>query len=116
MRRELRFERRMELALEGLRYMDLIRWRLAEKVFNTPEYGMLDVAELRTKVVQKGLWFFPGIPEIDENTLADFSDIFNAGLLKLYGIRSFDASKNYLWPIPAKDVLINSNISQNPNY
>ena len=116
MRKELRFERRMELALEGLRYMDLMRWRLAEIVFNTPEYGMLDVAELRTRVVQQGLWFFPGVPEVDENTLADFTDIFDAGLLKLYGIRSFDAGKNYLWPIPAKDVLINSNIKQNPNY
>src|SRR5690606_21145108 len=59
MRSDLRFERRMELAFEGLRYMDIIRWRLAEKVLNTPIYGMLDVATLRTSVVNAGLWFFP---------------------------------------------------------
>lgn len=116
MRSVLRFERRMEMAFEGLRYMDLIRWRLAEKVFNTPEYGMLDVADLRTKVVNTGLWFFPGVPNVDENTLSDFSTIASSGLIKLYGIRTFQANKHYLWPIPSNEVLINSNIKQNPNY
>lgn len=117
MRSVLRFERRMEMAFEGLRYMDLIRWRLAEKVFNTPEYGMLDVADLRTKVVKTGLWFFPGVPNVDENALSDFSPIANAGLIKLFAIRSFQADKNYLWPIPSKEVLISANnIKQNPNY
>lgn len=116
MRSILRFERRMETAFEGLRYMDLIRWRLAEKVFNTPEYGMLDVAALRTKVVNAGLWFFPGVPNVDENGLSDFSSIANAGLIRLFAIRSFQANKHYLWPIPSKDVLINPNIKQNPNY
>lgn len=116
MRSVLRFERRMETAFEGLRYMDLIRWHLAEQVFNTPEYGMLDVAALRTKVVKTGLWFFPGVPDVDENGLSDFSIIANAGLIRLFAVRSFQADKHYLWPIPSKDVLINPNIKQNPNY
>jgi hypothetical protein len=116
MRSTLRFERRMELAFEGLRYMDIIRWKLAEKVLNTPIYGMLDVAELRTKVVRTGLWFFPGIPQIDENALPDFSAIAASGLLKQYGLRRFDPAKNYLWPIPASEILVNKNIVQNPNY
>lgn len=113
---DLRFERRMELAFEGLRYMDLLRWKLAEKVLNTPIYGMLDVAELRTRVVKNGLWFFPGIPAVDENSLTDFSAIADKGLLKLYANRKFQADKNYLWPIPASEITINSNIKQNPNY
>lgn len=116
MRSALRFERRMELAFEGLRYMDLIRWKLAEKVLNTPIYGMLDVAELRTKVVKTGLWFFPGTPQIDENSLSDFSAIAGGGLLKQYGIRKFDPAKNYLWPIPASEILMNKTLIQNPNY
>lgn len=116
LRRIVRNERRMELALEGLRYMDIIRWRLADKVLNQNIYGMLDVTELRTKVVQQGLWFFPEIPPIDEDGIADFSTMYGDGLIKLLADRSFDASKQYLWPIPTKEILINSNMRQNPNY
>lgn len=36
LRKLLRIERRMEFPLEGLRYMDIIRWKLAEKVLNRP--------------------------------------------------------------------------------
>ena len=38
MRTILRTERFIELAWEGHRYADLIRWRLAEKVYNRPSY------------------------------------------------------------------------------
>ncbi|MEL6142850.1 MAG: RagB/SusD family nutrient uptake outer membrane protein, partial [Bacteroidota bacterium] len=30
--------------------------------------------------------------------------------------RQFDAGKNYLWPIPQKEIDLNSNLSQNPGY
>jgi hypothetical protein len=112
----LRTERRIEFAFEGRRYMDIIRWRLAEKVLNLPNYGMLDPAELREKVVNKGLWFFPETPPIDEDGIADFSIMYNKGLVKKITQRVFDKNRQYLWPIPAKDILINSNLSQNPNY
>ncbi|HEX3009434.1 MAG TPA: RagB/SusD family nutrient uptake outer membrane protein [Bacteroidales bacterium] len=116
LRKALRIERRMEFALEGLRYMDIIRWKLAEKVLNLPQYGMLDPADLRTKVVNQGLWFFPSTPSIDEDGVADFSPMYNAGLIKQLGVRKFDATKQYLWPIPSKEILINSNLKQNDNY
>lgn len=116
MRKALRFERRMEMAIEGLRHMDLMRWRLAEKALNVPEYGLLDPPALRQRVVNTGLWFFPGVPAIDDDGLADFTPIANADLLKTYVIRSFQADKHYLWPIPSKDILINPNLTQNPNY
>ena len=29
---------------------------------------------------------------------------------------SFDPKKNYLWPIPADDILVNDKITQNPGY
>ncbi|WP_321343094.1 RagB/SusD family nutrient uptake outer membrane protein [uncultured Draconibacterium sp.] len=116
LRKELRIERRMELAFEGRRYMDLMRWKLAEKTLNIPTYGLLDVAELREKVVNQGLWFFPETPEIDEDGIADFSPMYNAGLIKLLGLRTFDASKQYLWPIPSKEILINENLVQNEGY
>ena len=116
LRKLLRIERRMEFAFESIRYMDIIRWKLAKKVLNIPNYGMLDVEALRANVVNAGLWFFPGTPEVDEDGVSDFAPMFNAGLIKLLGQRTFDATKQYLWPIPVKEILINDNLSQNPNY
>lgn len=116
LRRIVRTERRMEFAFEGLRYMDIIRWKLAEKVLNRDIYAMLDVADLRTKVVQPGLWFFPMTPVIDENGIPDLSPMYAAGLCKRLAIRKFDATKQYLWPIPTKEILINNNMVQNPGY
>lgn len=117
LRKTLRIERRMEFAQEGtLRYMDLIRWRLAEKVLNIPTYGLLDAADLKTKIVKKGLWFFPSTPEIDEDGVADFKPMYDAGLIKILAIRTFDKTKQYLWPIPSKEIIINPNLTQNPNY
>jgi hypothetical protein len=117
LRKILRIERRMEFAMENnLRYNDIIRWRLAEKVLNIPDYGMLDVAALRTKVVNQGLWFFPDTPPIDEDGVADFTPMYNAGLIKLLSQRKFDVGKQYLWPIPTKEILINENLTQNQGY
>lgn len=114
-RKAIRIERRMELALEGRRYEDIIRWKIAQKVLSKDIYGMLDPADLRTKVVNKGLWFFPQIPAIDEDGDADFETMYNAGLVKLCAVRNFPAHQ-YLWPIPTKEILINPNLTQNPGY
>ena len=121
LRKILRIERRMEFAFEGgletsLRYADLVRWRLAEKVLNTSIYGLLDLAELREKVVKPGLWFFPEVPPIDEDGVANFGSMYNKGLIKLLALRTFDPSKHYLLPIPTKEILINKNLVQNPKY
>jgi starch-binding outer membrane protein, SusD/RagB family len=116
LRRILRTERRMEFAMEGRRYMDIIRWRLAEKVLNRDIYGMLDVADLRAKVVNPGLWFFPSTPSIDEDGIADLLPMYEAGLIRRLAQRRFDATKQYLWPIPSKEVMINENLAQNPGY
>lgn len=117
LRKIVRTERRMEFANEGLRYMDIIRWRLAEKVLNRNNYGILyPVSNLRTKVISKGLWFFPETPDIDDDGVANFDNMFNQGLIRLLTVRKFDANRQYVWPIPSKEVKINSNLVQNPNY
>ncbi|HBL73679.1 MAG: starch-binding protein [Bacteroidetes bacterium GWF2_42_66] len=116
LRKIVRLERRMEFAFEARRYYDIIRWKQAEKVLNQPIYGLLDVAALRNNVVKPGLWFFPGIPPIDEDGVADFSAMYNAGLIKLLAIQKFDSSKQYLWPIPSTEIKVNSNMTQNPGY
>ncbi|WP_460764897.1 RagB/SusD family nutrient uptake outer membrane protein [Niabella terrae] len=116
LRNLLRNERRIELAWENRRFYDIIRWKIAEKVITKPVYGMLDVNDLKAKVVDPGLWFFPGIPEIDEEWLPDFTKMYQSGLIKQLVTRGFDKSKHYLWPIPTKEILVNNNLKPNPGY
>ena len=112
--RALRLERRIEFAWEGRRFWDLHRWRFFEEAF-IPYYGHHPYALLKERVVDAGLWFWPWTPEIDENGIPDFDPMFEAGLISLYVERHFE-SKQYLWPIPNTEVLINENIDQNPLY
>lgn len=116
LRRILRVERHMEFANEGLRYMDLVRWRLAEKALTNKNYGMLyPVADLRTKVIDKGLWFWPSTPQISDEGVPDFSEMERNGLIQVLSTRNWD-NRQYLWPIPTKEILINDNLVQNPGY
>ncbi|MBZ4192171.1 RagB/SusD family nutrient uptake outer membrane protein [Niabella beijingensis] len=109
LRRIVRRERRVEFPLEGLRYMDLIRWRLAEKALTRPVTGLPDpAAQNRSK------WPFPGVPPIDEDGIPDYSG-FGTDVKKLAD-RSFDKSRQYLWPIPNVDRIQNPGLTQNPNY
>ena len=115
LRREIRMERRMELASEGLRYMDIIRWKLAEKVLSRPIYGLLDPADLRSKVVSKNLWFFAGTPTIDADGVPDFTAMAETGLIKNLVPTSWN-NRQYLWPIPTAEIQINKNMIQNNGY
>lgn len=115
MRKAVRIERRMELANEGLRYMDLIRWRLAEKALNGYNYINLQPTDLLNNVVKKGLWFWGMTPQIDEDGLSDFSALYNAGLVALGAKRVFPA-RQYLWPIPTHDIELCPSLKNNPGY
>lgn len=115
LRKELRNERRVEFAWENRRFDDLLRWQLAEKALTRPVYGILDPNDLKEKVVDPGLWFWPETPEIDEDGLPDFSSMYNSGYIKLLVERNFDL-RQYLFPIPSKEILINDNLEQNPGY
>ncbi|RIV19075.1 RagB/SusD family nutrient uptake outer membrane protein [Fibrisoma montanum] len=109
LRRIVRRERRVEFAKEGLRYMDLIRWKLAEKALTRPVIGLPDpTAQNRTK------WPFPGVTPIDDDGIADYSG-FGADV-KVVAQRSFDKTRQYLWPIPALERRVNSSLTQNPGY
>ena len=87
MRDVVRNERRSELAFEGGRYKDIIRWRIAENVLNGKVHGLYTGATVGT----------------------------DNGFVILE-TRNFDAQKHYLWPIPQKDRDINKNLTQNPNW
>ena len=127
LRRIVRLERRMEFAKEGRRYMDLIRWKLAEKALNGYNYIMLNPTDGVDKIMNTGLWFWgapdtnsDGEPEnvikIDEDGLADFSALYELGLCQ-YGARRVFPERQYLWPIPTHDNdLVNGALGNNPGY
>ena len=116
LRKILRAERRMEFAFEGLRYNDLIRWRLAEKALNTAIYGMIDPDVQRERIIKPGLWFFPETAPVDEDGISNFQPMLEKGYVQVLALRAFDKEKHYLWPIPASEIIINENIKQNPGY
>ena len=129
----LRTERFIEMAWEGWRYHDLLRWRLAEKVFNTPSYYLKRVwsgdkewdgneasvpADYKQfiKNWNEGSYPIGGTPQIDENGIADIKYMVDAGYIVVAAERKFDKERDYLWPIPASDRLINDKLTQNPNW
>jgi starch-binding outer membrane protein, SusD/RagB family len=115
LRTRLRRERRVELMREGLRYQDLIRWRIAKKATDRILLGLPNPTDqIRSQ------WPFNTsiLPVID----ADGVVIFNADALiannyaRLLQDYEFDESRMYLWPVPASDRLLNSALTQNPGY
>jgi hypothetical protein len=82
----IRRERRTELAMEGLRTDDIRRWKIAETVLNGFAHG------------------------------AKFGDAgVDNGYIRAQK-RQFDPAKNYLWPIPASEIGLDPNLTQNPGY
>lgn len=116
LRHQLRVERRMEMAKEHMRYTDIIRWKLAEKVMNRKTYGILYPASLCIeRVTSQGDWFWAFTPEMDEDGCADFSKLEEAGKCQALAVRSWN-DRQYLWPIPTTELQINENLKQNPGY
>ena len=93
MRELVRRERRVELAMEGLRWYDIQRWKIAEQVMNGPVYG----ARIST---------------IDAGGNVTYTSTDHAKIED----RVFNPAKNYLWPVPQSQRDINKNLTQNPNY
>ncbi|MES2777381.1 MAG: RagB/SusD family nutrient uptake outer membrane protein [Bacteroidota bacterium] len=109
----LKRERRVEFMLEGLRYMDLIRWRLAEKALTAPIVGQVDPGPTAPRI-DNSKWPFAAVPAIDDDGIANYAG-FGTGV-KTILLRKFDPTRQYLWPIPAVEVRVNPNMTQNPNY
>lgn len=116
LRKRIRNERRVEFPLEGLRYFDLIRWRLAKKALNKPNPGILyPKATLLTEVVNKGHWFWAYTPQIDEDGIPDFTQLLTNKKAMVLSEGNWD-DRQYLWPIPSKELIINTNMVPNPGY
>src|SRR5699024_378720 len=84
----IRNERTIELAWEGLHLADIRRWGTAENVLNGTTHG------------------------IDIST----SDDGNFEPVPAKYTRSFQAPRDYLWPIPSGERDLNLNLEQNPGY
>jgi hypothetical protein len=93
---EIRREREVELALEGLHYWDLLRWKTAETELPQdalgPKYFPAEMGKLSVKLN------------------ADSLIVYETG-------RTFNAAKNYLWPIPTLQIALSNNkYTQNPGW
>ena len=91
LRERLRNERRIELAYEGIRYWDLLRWNVAHEIL---------VGEI---------W---GAPYPDSKTYQNGSKhIDPTGNFRWYvGRRDFRNPQDYKWPIPLSEQNINPNL------
>lgn len=83
----IRRERRVELAMEGLRTDDIRRWKIGNAVLNGYAHGAQ----------------FSGDPSTDN------------GYIRAQK-RSFNPQRDYLWPIPLQETLLDKNLTQNPGY
>lgn len=115
LRRVVRLERRVELCFEDLRYYDLVRWRLAEKVLNMHNYIMLQPQDCLDKVVNKGLWFWGETPSIDEDGVADFAPLCEKGYCMEGALRIFP-ERQYLFPIPTHELDLCPSLGNNIDY
>lgn len=104
LRSVVRRERKVELALEGRRLIDIRRWRIAEEVMSGPRYGNSKTTLLVCP------------PSIDENTTPDYSNIPNKDILRIIETMTFDPNRDYLWPIHPVELQTNPKLVQNPGW
>lgn len=101
MREEIRRERSVELAMEGFRYPDIIRWKTAETVLPQNLLGAKYVAA-----------DWPGTNANSLNLNAD-----GVIIAETAATRTFRANRDYLYPVPVNEInLSNGNVKQNPNW
>jgi hypothetical protein len=96
-REEIRRERTVELAFEGFRYWDLLRWKAAETE--------LPKAVLGTK-------YFPAEATAASPTLTTDGYLVTQAANK----RAFMPDKDYLWPFPTTEFGYNPNLDPNPHW
>lgn len=132
---EIRRERGIELALEGLRFNDLVRWKRGELLTNT-WYGFY-VPELNKPMDLNGdgkndVLFYSGTAPapISGVTFINVSPNLSNGSVnpqRLVNGTSGEITwlnnatrkwedKKYLYPIPTIDLLINAKLGQNPGW
>ena len=96
LREIIRHERRIELAYEGIRYWDLLRWHIAHEVLNGKIWGAP----------------YPNSTQYATAT----KEVDPTGHYRWYvGKREFRNPQDYTWPIPLAEQNINPNLRENSN-
>lgn len=96
---EIRRERRVELSLEGFRWDDIARWAAApELIVGKRPKGFKESQIPGTA--------FPSDPN-------GFLDPFQTGLPSGY---QFNVNRDYLYPIPPNEIVLNPKLTQNPGW
>jgi hypothetical protein len=125
---EIRRERRVELVMEGFRYDDLMRWKngkLLEDKFKGMYFtglGSFDIDGNTTLDIELYSGARPsGGPsqkiEIGGSSVFSLSNGASGNLMPFATrVKSFNESRDYLYPIPTGDILLNPNLVQNPNW
>jgi hypothetical protein len=101
MREEIRRERTVELAMEGFRYDDIIRWKLAETILPKEMLGAKFIAAEWVGTNQNSL-----------NLNAD-----KLLIVETAATRQFRIDRDYLYPVPINEITLSGgNVVQNPNW
>ncbi len=100
LRNAVRKERRVELAFEGLRYFDVLRWGIAEKVLNHTFTGV-KLSNDPSAINYRGSG--SSASPVDADGYYQFEP------------RTWSAHNRY-WPIPQNELNINKNLKQNEGY
>jgi hypothetical protein len=101
MQEEIRRERTVELAMEGFRYNDLIRWKTAETVL--------------PKEILGGKFITAEWVGTNANSLNLNAD--KILVVEPATTRSFIANRDYLYPVPLNEITLSEgNVKQNPNW
>lgn len=121
--REIRRERRVEMALENRRYEDLLRWK-AGNLFTVPLRGMQFTDEMQS------LYDGSHSDRLNGGSAAKAvidKDVFidEEGFIICYPKSPYPQTikgtlpwhdYRYLWPIPAEEIRLNPNLVQNPGW
>jgi hypothetical protein len=113
LRAVVRRERKVELAMEGLRLFDIRRWKIADKVMNGILFG---------KAVRRDIYYSLPKPTLDANSSPDYSAfaslVASAGNFRIMDNPRVFQPHHYLWPIPQPELDVNKNpgFTQNPGY
>jgi hypothetical protein len=117
MRDEIRRERTVELLTEGLRYDDIIRWKIAENVLPVNLIGPICLAdELQNPALIGTL-----SPRItDASGKINGIDVYpqaNIYVIEFKNTRTFNPARDYLYPVPTYEIAQTEfNIKQNPGW
>ena len=113
---EIRRERLVEFIDENLRYNDIIRWKIAEKVLPAAMLGLKynDADELSTprENIESRLTDANGM--FNGKKVADEADIY---VIEDAANRSFNTAKDYYYPVPTYEIATSEgSVTQNPGW